>query len=116
MIGFAALYHPTVGANGATVPHATRPGVPCCDPEQLAEAIIMLETISLEGPVDLATLDDFLGSEHSPPECMQLSELDGFLAGIVVGPELIPPSVWLPIVWGGEAEPGWADLQEAQTM
>jgi uncharacterized protein len=33
---------------------------------------------------------------------MGLSDLDGFLTGIVVGPELILPSEWLPIVWGGK--------------
>jgi uncharacterized protein len=31
-----------------------------------------------------------------------LSDLDGFLTGIVVGPELILPSEWLPVIWGGE--------------
>jgi uncharacterized protein len=33
---------------------------------------------------------------------MGLSDLDGFLTGIVVGPELILPSEWLPMIWGGE--------------
>jgi uncharacterized protein len=76
----------------------------------------MLEPIPLDGPVDLAALDDFLASDHTPPDCMQLSELDGFLAGIVVGPEAIPPSVWLPIVWGDDDEPVFADLEEAQEI
>jgi uncharacterized protein len=76
----------------------------------------MLEPIPLDGPVDLAALDDFLASDQTPPDCMQLSELDGFLAGIVVGPEAIPPGVWLPIVWGADDEPVYADLQEAQTI
>jgi uncharacterized protein len=35
-------------------------------------------------------------------DVMLLEELDGFLAGIVVCPETIPPSAWLPIVWGVE--------------
>jgi uncharacterized protein len=75
-----------------------------------------LEPIPLDGPVDLAALDDFLASDHTPPNCMQLSELDGFLAGIVVGPEAIPPSVWLPIVWGDDEEPVFADLKEVQAI
>ena len=33
---------------------------------------------------------------------MGLSDLDGFLTGIVVGPESIPPSEWLPVIWGGQ--------------
>ena len=33
-------------------------------------------------------------------DAMLLSELDGYLAGILVCPELIPPSEWLPAVWG----------------
>jgi yecA family protein len=52
-----------------------------------------------DGPVDLATLDAFLASDRAPPNRMQHSELDGFIAGIVVGPDMIPPSGWLPLVW-----------------
>ena len=33
-------------------------------------------------------------------DAMMLSELDGYLAGVVVCPEMIPPSEWLPLVWG----------------
>jgi uncharacterized protein len=35
---------------------------------------------------------------------MLLSELDGFLAGVLVCPELIPPSEWLPSIWGEDTE------------
>ena len=42
------------------------------------------------GPIDLAALDDYLMSDHAPDDCMGLSDLDGFLTGVVVGPELIP--------------------------
>jgi uncharacterized protein len=35
-----------------------------------------------------------------------LSELDGFFTAIISGPETIPPSAWLPAVWG-ETEPVW---------
>ena len=28
--------------------------------------------------------------------------LDGFLTGVVVGPELIMPSEWLPVIWGDD--------------
>ena len=52
-----------------------------------SETGTMPDTIQLDGPTNLATLDAFLASDRTPPDCMQLSELDGFLAGIVVGPE-----------------------------
>jgi uncharacterized protein len=65
--------------------------------------------------VDLDALDKFLISDRSPPDSMRLPELDGFLAGIAVGPELVRPSEWLPLVWGGEA-PGFADLDEADAI
>lgn len=45
-------------------------------------------------------------------EAMLIEELDGFLAGLLVCPKMIPPSVWLPLVWnseGGEA-PAFHDL------
>ena len=60
-------------------------------------------------------LEAFLESDRSPPESMLLSDLDGFLTGIAIGPELIMPSEWLPVVWGGE-EPVFADDDEAQAV
>jgi len=33
-------------------------------------------------------------------EAMLLEELDGFIIGILVCPEVIPPSEWLRVVWG----------------
>jgi len=44
-----------------------------------------------------------------------LSDLDGFLTGVAIGPELILPSEWLPAVWGGE-QPEFADRAEAQAI
>ncbi len=75
----------------------------------------MMEPIPLDGPIDLAALDDFLASDRTPPDCMQLSELDGFLAGIVAGPRMIPPSTWLPMIWHGD-EPDYADIEEMQSV
>ncbi|MEJ2309150.1 MAG: UPF0149 family protein [Gammaproteobacteria bacterium] len=39
---------------------------------------------------------------------LDLSELDGFFTAIVSGPNMIPPSQWLPVLWG-EAEPEFED-------
>ncbi|MBX9741283.1 MAG: UPF0149 family protein [Beijerinckiaceae bacterium] len=49
---------------------------------------------------DLERLDSFLCSLDSD-EAMLLSALDGFLSGVVVCPNLILPSEWLPVIWGG---------------
>jgi uncharacterized protein YecA (UPF0149 family) len=51
------------------------------------------------GPIDLDALDDYLMSDRAPDSSMGLSDLDGFLTGLVVGPGLIPPSEWLPVIW-----------------
>jgi uncharacterized protein len=67
------------------------------------------------GPVDLDALDAFLLSDRAPEDGMGLSDLDGFLTGIVVGPELVLPSEWLPVVWGG-AEPAFGSLEEARDI
>lgn len=53
------------------------------------------------GGVNLETLETFLLSDRAPPDGMLLSDLDGFLTGIIIGPELVPPSEWLPVIWGG---------------
>lgn len=60
----------------------------------------------------LDKLEQYLESQASPPNSMQISDLDGFLTGIAVGPELILPSEWMPVVWGGE-EPVFADSEQA---
>jgi uncharacterized protein len=65
--------------------------------------------------VDLEALDRFLMSDRSPSISMMLSDLDGFLTGIAIGPELVLPSEWLPLVWGGEA-PEFADESEAKAV
>jgi uncharacterized protein len=45
-------------------------------------------------------------------ESMLLEELDGFIAGLLVCPELIKPSEWLPVVWASEGgdEPAFDSL------
>jgi uncharacterized protein len=48
---------------------------------------------------DLDYLDKWLSSDGSPPNSMMLSDLDGFLTAVAIGPDLIMPSEWLPVVW-----------------
>jgi uncharacterized protein len=64
---------------------------------------------------NLEALDDFLMSDQASDDGMMLSDLDGFLTGLAIGPELIPPSEWLPMVWGGE-EPVFDDPAQAQSI
>ena len=45
-------------------------------------------------PIDLDALGAFLISDRVPEGSMGLSDLDGLLTGVVVGPELIMPSEW----------------------
>lgn len=51
-------------------------------------------------------------------EAMLLSELDGFLAGILVCPDLIMPSEWMPIIWGGDADnpPSFENTRQFQKL
>ncbi|MBJ3763865.1 UPF0149 family protein [Maribius pontilimi] len=52
-----------------------------------------------------------LPTENMP---MTLSELDGFLVGVLACPEIIPSSDWLPHVWGKTGEAGFPDQQSAE--
>jgi len=61
----------------------------------------------------LKELDSFLlGLDE---DAMLLSELDGFLAGIVICPDLIAPSEWLPAVWGADG-PAFDDEHHANEI
>jgi uncharacterized protein len=75
----------------------------------------MRPPFSEPGPVDLDALSAYLLSDRSPPDCMDVSQLDGFLAGVLVGPDLIMPSEFLPVVWGG-GQPDFADAAEAEAI
>ena len=46
---------------------------------------------------------------------MDLSELDGFLAGLVAGPEIVPREEWLAEVWDNE-EPDYLDEAEQELV
>ena len=46
---------------------------------------------------------------------MALSGLDGFLTAVVIAPDRIPPSEWLPVIWGDE-EPEFESEAELRTI
>ena len=61
---------------------------------------------------DLDRLHDLLSAIPAERDGMTIAELDGYVAALIVCPEMIPPSEWLPGVWGGEHEFG--DVAEAE--
>jgi len=63
----------------------------------------------------LYRIEEELDSNEHDEGILCISELDGFFTAIVSGPELIPPSQWLPAVWG-EFEPEWESEQEFQSI
>jgi len=65
-------------------------------------------------PVWMRKLDAML--EALPPENdpLMLSEIDGFLAGVTVSPEMIPPSEWMPLIWNRAGNEAFAFESEGQ--
>ena len=61
---------------------------------------------------DLDWLQDVLNAIPAERDSMTIAELDGYVAALIVCPEMILPSEWLPGVWGGERE--FADVDEAE--
>jgi uncharacterized protein len=68
---------------------------------------------------ELDQLEAFLASDAVPQDCMDLEMLDGYLAAVVSGPEVIQPSEWLPQVWSEgnhSAAAAFANKGEAQEI
>jgi hypothetical protein len=82
--------------------------------DQQAETTMVDLEVPVEG-VSLDALDAFLSADQSPPDSMMLSDLDGFLTAIAIGPELVMPSEWLPVIWGDD-EPVVTDEAEMQAV
>jgi uncharacterized protein len=70
---------------------------------------------SMTDHIDLEELAEYLDSDLSPDDCMGLSDLDGYLAAIIVGPEFIMPSEWLPVIWR-EEEPKFESTAHAEMI
>ena len=61
---------------------------------------------------DLDRLHDLLNAIPAERDGMTVAALDGYVAALIVCPDVILPSEWLPGVWGGEHE--FADVDEAE--
>jgi uncharacterized protein len=65
---------------------------------------------------EIDRLDDFLISDSVPEEAMDLSMMDGFITGLVSGPNLMMPSSMLKWIWDsehGEDAPAFANAAES---
>lgn len=67
---------------------------------------------------DIEFLVRFLESDKTPAGCMNLYQLDGFLTCLLVGPETIPPSQWIPEIWGEAKDDDmmWDPMEEAERV
>jgi uncharacterized protein len=61
-------------------------------------------------------LSGFLASRQAPDTAMPFETLDGFLTALVIGPEMIMPSRYLPEIWGTEdgSGPVWDSMEQLQ--
>lgn len=78
-----------------------------------------MSTPSAVTDADLERLDAFLCSEAVPESAMDVATLEGFLAALVIGPNVAMPSAWLPWVWdfeAGEAEVVYQSMEQAQEV
>ena len=64
---------------------------------------------------DPSALQTFLDHPSRPAGALTYHELQGFLFTVVSAPELIPPSDWLPIIFG-EEEASFTSPNEAQEI
>ncbi len=63
----------------------------------------LYQQLSLE---EFSTLEKFFNSGRLSEDAISSIEmLDGYLAAIIVGTELVLPSVWMPFIWGTENHP-----------
>jgi uncharacterized protein len=72
--------------------------------------VIEAETLGAFAPVQA-----FLAAGHAPPAAMSLSQIDGFLAGVAIGPAPITSDEWLPEIWGNQ-EPAFREPAEMRAV
>jgi uncharacterized protein len=68
---------------------------------------------------EIRQLDEFLSSDPAPEEAMDISVMDGFIAALASGPNLMMPSSMLRWIWDaehGEDFPAFANAAEAKSI
>lgn len=68
----------------------------------------------LHTDAEIDRLEELLSDIEVMPDAMCASELDGYVAGLLLCPEMIMPSEWLPEVWGLDGEPEFASMKQAE--
>ena len=63
---------------------------------------------------DLDQRSELLNDIPVEREGRMIAEFDGYVAALIVSPEMVPPSEWLPGVWGGDTTFG--DVAEAEAL
>lgn len=63
----------------------------------------------------LDRVDEDAVTEGKNEGVLDISQLDGLLTAVVSGPVTVPPSRWLPVVWG-DFEPEWKNEKEFETV
>ena len=74
-----------------------------------------VRSIRLTGD-EMDWLSGFLASRQAPDTAMPFETLDGFLTALVIGPEMVMPSTYLPEIWGTEdgSGPVWESMEQLQ--
>ena len=65
---------------------------------------------------NLDHLADLLNGIPLDREGMTIAEFDGYVAGLLVCPEMIMPSEWLPVVWGDEGTGAFRDIEQVEKI
>jgi uncharacterized protein len=63
----------------------------------------------------LDRIDDDADTEGKSEGVLDISQLDGLLTAVVSGPVVVPPSRWLPEVWG-DFVPEWKNEKEFEAV
>jgi len=63
----------------------------------------------------LYRIEDDADCEGKDEGVLDVSELDGLLTAVVSGPVVVPPSRWIPAIWG-DFQPIWESEQEFQSV
>lgn len=67
-------------------------------------------------PKELEELEEFLMSDACPERAMDLEMMDGLLTAVVSGPDVILPSEWYPVLWGGKKGPVFESMEQVQKI
>ena len=67
-------------------------------------------------PSYIEVIEKFLHCEAAPYDCMLITELDGYFAGVLTSTEVIMPSEWLPPIWGDDGDPTFDNETQAQEV